>query len=161
MKIIIKILCLICLWVGLLRPYAVFAQDISQETAAVEAAVNQSAETDWEHRAKLYRGWGWGLFGVGLVFTGLGIWLVVDHPKRVRRAGNCDPSGEGCGTGAGVGAVLILAGGIPLVVGIGLLIADAVKFNPYRRGEVANGFEWHPDIFVSPQMSGIGISGRF
>ena len=160
MRIIIQSLFLLCLCLGIFKPHAAFAQDVAQETATVESSTNQAVEFDWEYESSLYRGWGWGLFGGGLLFTGLGIWLVVDHPRRVKKAGNCDPGGEGCGTGAGVGAVLILAGGIPLVVGIGLLIADAVQFNPYRRGEVANGFQWNPEIIVSPQMAGLGISGR-
>ena len=161
MKIIIKLLLLLCLCLGLFKPCAAFAQYISQPTVAVQPTTPPIMNYSWEETSKVYRGFGWGLFGGGLVFTGLGIGIAVALPKKEKDSNNSDSSDEGCGSAAGIGAMFIVFGGLAVGAGIGLLIADAIKFNPYRRGEVADGFQWNPDIIVSPQMSGFGISGRF
>ena len=59
------------------------------------------------------------------------------------------------------GVSVIGVGTLSLLTGITLLIVDAVRFNDLRDQEEARSFYWKPDIFVSPEMAGFGISGRF
>ena len=61
-----------------------------------------------------------------------------------------------------VGIGIIAVGGAVMISGLGVLIAEGVKFSPYRRGEIAgHTFDWSPEVYVSPEFNGLGISARF
>ena len=102
----------------------------------------------WEQEANAYRRWGWGLFASGLavgitggIMAGLGMNYKIGGEYAIP------------------GLALSLIGGEVLIAGIGVLIADAVKFNKYR--DAKTGFSWQPNFYVSSQMTGFGVSGRF
>ncbi|MBO4349578.1 MAG: hypothetical protein J6A01_01350 [Proteobacteria bacterium] len=110
-----------------------------------ETAIKIAPELDWKHQSNLYRGWGWGLLGAGVVSLAVGTGLMIsdssDDSKVV------------------TGIFLAPIGAAMIIPGVSLLIADAVKFNKYR--DDATGFSWQPNFYVSPQMTGFGVSARF
>lgn len=61
------------------------------------------------------------------------------------------------GTNAIIFASLGSLGGVALISGISLLLAKTYIIDDYR----AEGFNLQPELFVSPEMTGIGFSGRF
>ena len=109
-------------------------------------------EYDWEHDAKIYNDVGLGFLFGGLALICAGVPLMAANHM-----------GNGIGSGAEkAGIALTAIGGPILFTGIGLLIAEAVKFKPYRNGEIAETkFEWRPELFVSPEFSGLGLSANF
>ena len=141
-----------------------FAQDASSESSAVNTDNNASQvvsyrdwqkekDYDWQKESALYQGLGWGFFWAGaLTITAGSIVMVMDHETNDESMMS-DSMLTFC-ICAGIG-------GLAVLTGAGLLIAEAVKFNPYRRGEVAHGFTWQPQFFASPEMSGFGFIGRF
>lgn len=116
--------------------------------------VEQSAlRYDWQSDSKKLHGAGWGLLGggIGLGIIGMGVAL----------AGVISPKVGGIGVVIG-GYCMLAVGGLATTTGIILLIVDAIKFNPYRRGEIAGyDFEWKPDLIISPEFNGAGVSFRF
>ena len=140
----------LCLLLAVLFPVSALAQDGNQGTGYDSQLTMQiQAPADWEHTSYLYRAWGWGLFGTGLGLTVAGYstlvygYLDADDPVLI------------------AGACMAAAGGIAVWVGVGLLIADAVKFNSYRDAAVVGGFQWQPEFYATPEFTGFGISGRF
>lgn len=119
------------------QPNAGFAQENTAESDWSEKTI--VVPEDWEHDSALYRGWGWGLFGTGLALAGARTALLIVDVVT--------------------GIFLVPVGALMVIPGVGLLIADAVKFNKYRDAET--GFSWQPNTYVSPQMTGFGVSGRF
>ena len=108
------------------------------------------ARYDWQSDSKKLRGAGWGLFGggLGLEVIGFGLYLT-----------GAFEAGPGLLI-AGYGMMVV--GGLAFTTGCILLIVEAVKFNPYRRGEIAGyEFEWKPDMIVSPEFNGAGVTFRF
>ena len=102
---------------------------------------------DWSEVEKEYRSWGWGLFGSGLALTavGTGIWFADDIN------GSKDNNQIAF-------ASMVSLGGLALTTGIIILIYDYYKFGRYS---FYSGIQYQPEIFVSPQITGIGISGWF
>lgn len=106
------------------------------------------------------------MFGSGLLVGGVigGAMLgnAIHENKRM--------NGEGIGAlGHGitnimfgyVGIGIMAVGGAVMLSGIGVLIAESVKFDPYRSGEIAgHKFEWNPELYVSPEFNGVGFSAR-
>lgn len=141
-----------------------FAQDAATndqavaQMAAVPAADLSAPDSDWQKQSKLYKGLGWGFFGGGIALGIAGPIIAVT--AGVSNAVEGDASGVAGGVIAGY-AVAALGGAI-FVTGVGLLIAEAVKFGPYRRGEIAGfEFDWRPEVYTSPEFSGFGLSARF
>ncbi|MBQ1925002.1 MAG: tetratricopeptide repeat protein [Proteobacteria bacterium] len=99
----------------------------------------------WGDLARQYESWGWGLFGTGLelIAIGTGVMFADDIGKQ--------------GTNAIIFASLGSLGGVALISGISLLLAKTYIIDDYR----AEGFNLQPELFVSPEMTGIGFSGRF
>ncbi|MBQ9396810.1 MAG: hypothetical protein IJU23_15015 [Proteobacteria bacterium] len=113
------------------------------------------APADWKEQSDLYWRWGWGLFGGGAAveLIGLGVMVYGIYLTEPRSSK---------GKAAIIsGAAMTFIGGAAFFTGIGLLIANEAKFGAYRRGEVADGFQWQPELVITPEMSGFGISGRF
>ncbi len=113
------------------------------------------APVDWKHQSDMYWKWGWGLFGGGaaLELIGMGVMVYGIYLTEPRSSK---------GKAAIIsGAAMTFIGGAAFFTGIGLLIANEVKFGAYRRGEAASGFQWQPELVITPEMSGFGISGRF
>lgn len=144
----------------------VVAQPVAEPVVAKQPITIES-NYDWEKDSLLYKRVGWSMFGSGLLVGGVvgGALLgsaIHDNKKM---------DGEGIGAlGHGianammgyVGIGIIAVGGAVMLSGIGVLIAEEVKFNPYRRGEIAGlEFEWSPELYVSPEFNGIGFSARF
>ena len=138
----------------------------------VEPVVDQQPITiesgyDWEKDSLLYKRVGWSMFGSGLLVGGVVGGALLGYAIHDSKELN----GEGIGAlGHGianammgyVGIGIIAVGGAVMLSGIGVLIAEEVKFNPYRRGEIAGlEFEWSPELYVSPEFNGIGFSARF
>lgn len=110
-----------------------------------ETTIKLEPDVDWKHKSNLYRGWGWGLLGAGVVSLAVGTGLMIS-----------DSSSD---SQIVTGIFLAPLGAAMIVPGVSLLIADAVKYNKYREAET--GFTWQPNLYVSPQMTGFGVSGRF
>ena len=110
-----------------------------------KTTVRFDPDMDWKHKSNRYRGWGWGLFGTGVVSLAVGVGLM------------CSDSSSDSEIVTGI--FLAPLGAAMIIPGVSLLIADAVKFNKYRDAET--GFSWQPNLFISPQMTGFGVSGRF
>ena len=55
------------------------------------------------------------------------------------------------------GISLLTIGSLATVTGVVLLILNAVT----REEEDTKAFHWRPDVYLSPEMAGFGISGRF
>ena len=117
----------------------------------------------WERESALYRGWGWGLFGGGLAFTIAGGAMLFEGTVGSSLCAigggegmECTRKGERIGT---AGLTLGIVGAAATFTGIGLLIADAVKFNPYRKA--SKNVSLRHEIYLSPEITGFGISGRF
>lgn len=131
---------------------------IVQIAEGSEADLTEPIDYDWEKESKLYKALGWSFFGVGLAVViaspiAAGFVLYSDFKKS--DAGFLD-NAKAALIGIGV------TGGAILLTGIGLLIADAIKFYPYRNAEIAGlEFEWRPEIYASPGFSGFGLSARF
>ena len=103
----------------------------------------------WEQEANGCRRWGWGLFASGLA-VGITGGLMAGFGMTDKLDGDYVMPG----------LVLSLIGGEALIAGIGLLIADAVKFNPYRELK-KRGLSMMPNFYITPEFTGLGISGRF
>lgn len=101
----------------------------------------------WGDLARQYESWGWGLFGggLGLIAIGTGVMFADDIGKQ--------------GTSAIIFASLGSLGGVALISGISLLIAKAYVIDDFH-SEVFD-LQWQPELFISPEMTGIGFSGRF
>ncbi len=129
-----------------------------QESASIN-------DYDWKSDSLKYKRIGWGLFGGGLLFAGvLGGALLGSAIQDNKELEGIGSLGHGIGNiiqgYVGIGAIAL--GGAVMFSGIGVLIAEAVKFNPYRRGEIAGlKFEWNPELYASPEFTGIGFSARF
>ena len=148
----------------------VVAQPVAEPVVAqpvVDQQVMSASNYDWEKDSLIYKRVGWGLFGGGLLLGGVvgGAMLgsAIHENKKLDGEG-VEGIGHGIGNAmlgyAGIG--IIAVGGAVMLSGIGVLIAEAVKFNPYRSGEIAgNKFEWNPEFYVSPEFSGVGFSARF
>ena len=81
--------------------------------------------------------------GLELIAIGTGVMFADDIGKQ--------------GTNAIIFASLGSLGGVALISGISLLLAKTYIIDDYR----AEGFNLQPELFVSPEMTGIGFSGRF
>ena len=142
----------------------------------VQPEVTQQQKTsasgyDWERDSRIYKGVGWGLFGAGLLFGGVfGGAIVGSAVVEMDRLSRDEDSGFSGKMAAGLaleiekvfGGIIIGVGGAMVIAGASVLIAESVKFNPYRRGEIAGlEFEWSPELYVSPEFNGIGFSARF
>ena len=95
----------------------------------------------WVTESQLYKAFGWSFFILGDILFSTS-WAM-----------NRD---------AGLG--IMLTGTALFVTGIGLLIADAVKFvnRGYFPGSRQHAsFSIQPTIYTSPEFSGIGLGGRF
>lgn len=141
-----------------------FAQDAATndqavaQMATVPAADLSAPENDWQKQSKLYKGLGWGFFGGGLALVIAGPIIAVTSGLSNATEGDAD----GVAGGAIAGWAVAALGGAMFTTSIGLLIAEAVKFGPYRRGEIAGlEFDWRPEIYTSPEFSGLGFSARF
>ena len=150
----------------LLCSSSAFAQETVSEDNTVSTENNTSQyvlnyidwqkekeEKDWQKQSALYQGLGWGFFWAGaLTVTAGSIVLVTDHETN-----------EETGISHSMLTFCICAGigGLAVLTGASLLIAEAVKFGPYRRGEVSGDFTWYPEIYASTEMTGLGIRGRF
>ena len=126
--------------------------------------LNTNTSEGWEHESALYRGWGWGLFGGGLAISlggiAMGILSVFELGACGALAGgDASNSCKGMTPTGAAGFSFWLIGGAATLTGIGLLIADAVKFNPYRKA--SKTVSLRPEVYVSPEITGLGISGRF
>ncbi len=120
----------------------------------------QAASTkayDWERESRVFKNTGWGLFGGGAFLS------IVLAPSVLLAEAYSALKGDKVSGGGAVAFICMEAlGGAMAITGIGLLIAEAVRFNPYRRGEIAGlKFEWNPEVYASPEFSGIGFSARF
>lgn len=120
-------------------------RDLAMPNSRSEMTIQLEPEMDWKHKSKLYRGFGWGLLGAGVITIAVGTGLM------------CNGSSNDSEIVTGI--FLAPVGALMVIPGVGLLIADAVKFNKYRN--VETGFNWQPHLYVSPQMTGFGVSGRF
>lgn len=129
---------------------------------------------EWEKDSKIYKGVGWGMFGFGMAL-GIAGTVVMVHAKKDYESDDPKNSGndhdydyveainryDKNAAAVKAGYALLGVGSAFIITGIALLIADAVKFGPYRRGEVVNGFSWQPELYATPELAGFGISGRF
>lgn len=172
MKHIIHIFCmfLISAFLFCASHSEAFAQDSAGMNYNSESPIyntglsfNTDASDGWEHESALYRRWGWSLFGGGLAFAiGGGI---MAFSGGMGSALTSIGGGEGYERGIALermgtaGLSLGIIGAAATFTGIGLLIADAVKFNPYRKASKTVSFM--PEIYLTPEMTGLGISGRF
>ena len=139
---------------------------MSRTSTANAVSNNNALETyNWRKDSDLYKGLGWGFFGSGLLIGVAGTIVTltaIDNYNEVTREENFSTSNrDKYQTQMNWGNAVMAIGAAFTITGIGLLIAEAVKFGPYRRGEVAGDFTWHPEFYVTPEMSGFGISGRF
>ncbi len=158
MRIVIvsSLLSLILLWSGVAFAQDAVSNDDSVPVATANAAESTSIQVadsdyDWQKESKLYKGLGWVFFGGGLALGIAGPIIAV--------AGGLNSLGDNGYDIAGFAVTTL--GGAMLTTGIALLIAEAVKFGPYRRGEVSSAFTWQPEFYASPELSGFGISARF
>lgn len=131
---------------------------------------------DWGRESRIYKGVGWGMLGFGLALDVAGIVVAFhahnDYKKNDPRINNSDGGDDydyekqkeqydKDKVAVNAGYALIGVGSAFVITGVALLIAEAVKFGPYKRGEVANGFSWQPEFYASPELTGFGFSGRF
>ena len=102
---------------------------------------------DWFEVEREYRSWGWGLFGSGLALTAVGtvIWFADDIN------GSKDNNKIAFSS-------LVSLGGLAVVTGTIILIYDYYKFGRYP---YVLGIQYQPEFILSPQMIGLGVSGRF
>ncbi len=125
-------------------------------------SLNNDIPEGWEREAALYRGWGWGLFGGGLAAAIGGYAMMATGVFECGISAGLAGGAADCSRPerlAKAGFSFFIIGGAATITGIGLLIADAVKFNPYRRA--SKNVSLRPEIYVSPEITGLGISGRF
>ncbi len=133
-------------------------QPVYSQPASARQGIT-STGYDWERDSKIYKGVGWGFFGGGML---LGLVLGPSLFIGGIAGGLKDWENDNWDRAGLAGFGLMIIGGAMVVTGIGVLIAEAVKFNPYRRGEIAGlKFEWNPELYVSPEFSGLGFSARF
>ena len=121
--------------VGLLfcaLPNTTFAQNAATvDTSQVDSSSDERVVVDdWHREAALYHGWGWGLFGSGLGMAAIGFVLVGTSSYITDDKKGYDTAFVRL-IGASIGCIGILTA----IVGSGLLIADAVKFNDLREQE--------------------------
>ncbi len=129
-----------------------------QQTPSQQTGISATGY-NWGRDSRIYKGVGWGFFGGGLLLA-LVIAPAVYFGGGV---GSAIEGDEGGVVGSVIASLSLWAlGGAMTITGIAVLIAEAVKFNPYRRGEIAGlEFEWSPQLYVSPEFNGLGVSARF
>lgn len=113
---------------------------------------------DWQAESSMYKKIGWGLFGggLGLEVVGAIIYFVGGIGSAVE--GNAD----GAVWSAFTGYSLMVVGSLAFLAGCGVLIAEAVKFAPYKNGSIAgNKFQWRPSIVATHEYQGFGLDFRF
>ncbi len=112
---------------------------------------------DWEKESRIYKITGWRLFGGGLFLN------FILAPAVVLGETYRSFKGENVGDAGAISFFCMEAlGGAMIITGISLLIAEAVKINPCHSSEIAGlRFEWNPEVYASPEFSGIGFSARF
>ncbi len=158
--IAIIVLFLISTFMFCANPNVAFAQDSTSDSDA-----HNDVKENWEHESALYRGFGWGLFGTGLLLGTTGIIVFAAAPAKDYDIVEDDDDDEvdvvkRMEPGTEKAILGLLLGGAALVItGSALLIADAVYFNQYRNK--TSSFTWHPEFYLSPEMTGLGVSGRF
>ena len=137
----------------------VYTQPVYAQSVPAQQSGISSTGYNWGRDSRIYKGVGWGFFGGGLLL-GLIVGPAVFWGGTIGSAAEGDAGGFAGSAIAGLS--LMALGGAMLITGIGVLIAEAVKFNPYRRGEIAGlKFEWNPELYVSPEFSGLGFSAKF
>lgn len=186
MKLVIQVISL-CFFL-LLCTNAAFAQDaepqnshavLNTTTNTVENTAEPNYENyefyketlmDMQRESKLYKGFGWGLFGTGLAMGIAGITVMLYYGFEYNdKKNDFDKSGHDSGSidkyyydvRVTTGDALTGIGTLFTLTGIALLIAEAVKFAPLRNTQMAGDFIFHPEVYMTPEMSGMGISGRF
>ena len=113
---------------------------------------------DWQAESSLYKKVGWGLFGGGLGLEVVGFVIYVVGITGSAVDGNAD----GVVWSAITGYSLMAIGSLAFLAGCGVLIAEAVKFAPYKTGQIAgNKFQWRPSIVATPEYQGFGLDFRF
>lgn len=185
MKLVIQVISL-CFFL-LLCTNAAFAQDAEPQNSHVVLntttnTVENTAEPNYENyefyketlmdmqrESKLYKGFGWGLFGTGLAMGIAGITVMLyygfeynDKKNKIDSIGESKPINKNYyDVRVNTGDALTGIGTLFTLTGIALLIAEAVKFAPLRNTQIAGDFIFHPEFYMTPEMSGIGISGHF
>ncbi len=137
----------------------VYAQPVYAQPVPAQQSGISSTGYNWGRDSRIYKGVGWGFFGGGLLLS-LVIAPAVYFGGGV---GSAIEGDEGGAIGSVIASLSLWAlGGAMTITGIGVLIAEAVKFNPYRRGEIAGlEFEWSPQLYVSPEFNGLGLHAKF
>ena len=137
----------------------VYGQPVYAQPMPVQQPGISSTGYNWGRDSRIYKGVGWGFFGGGLLLS-LVVAPAVYFGGGVGSALDGDEDGV---VGSVIASLSLWAlGGAMTITGIAVLIAEAVKFNPYRRGEIAGlKFEWSPQLYVSPEFNGLGLHAKF
>ncbi len=113
---------------------------------------------DWQAESALYKKVGWGLFGGGLGLEVVG--AIIYFVGGIGSVANEDMGGLVWSVYTGYS--LMVVGSLAFLAGCGVLIAEAVKFAPYKNGSIAgNKFQWRPSIVATHEYQGFGLDFRF